>query len=531
MRSTDQRRRADAIARTFETGVAHHQAGRLEAAERAYSEVLRRVPEHAASLHMLGLLALQRRDAAAALVLFDRALAAGEGGAGIHLNRGSALRALARRAEALESYDLALSIDPRLVGAHVNRGNVLRDEGELDRAAAAYRVTLDLDPSAFAAVANLGFVLARQPGADAEALPVLERAAALASRLGVRGPDVANCMNAMGMIHRRAARLDDAISAFEAACEQDPEFAEAHFNLAGVLSDAGRHDEALPCLERSRNLAPGLAGLLPALALAFRRLGRRDDALEVYREWSEKEPENPVPAHMIRALSGGEPPATATEDYVRMEFDGFAATFDAVLRQKLDYRAPEVVAGAIEATLGPVTRRLDVADLGCGTGLCGPLLRARASRLVGVDISPKMVERAVERGYDELVVAEIVSYCDANRSAFDLLVAADVMVYLGDLVPLFTAARTSLRPGGWFAFTVERGREDAPGYALNVGGALRARRGVCSQDARGRRVLGDLVVRGDLAERAWVRGPRSRGRGACRVIAGCNLQNAASSCS
>ncbi len=419
---------------------------------------------------MQGLLALQRCEVDAAISLFDRALAAGERGAGIHLNRGSAFRALGRHADALASYDRALSIDPRLVGAHVNRGNVLRDEGALDESAAAYRAAIELDANSFAAVANLGFVLARRPGDGTEALRVLEQAIVLASRLGIRGPDVANCLNSVGASHRTAGRIEEAIAAFRGACDHDPKFAEAHFNLAGVLTDTGRYAEALPLLERTRSLAPDLVGLRSALALMYRRMGRREEALEVYRAWCEEEPENPIPAHMVRALSGGVPPATAAEEYVRMEFDSFAATFDVLLREKLDYRAPELVGAAVEATIGLGPRRLEVADLGCGTGLCSPFLRPRAARLVGVDLSPKMIERAAARGYDELVVAEISAYCGANPSAFDLLVAADVLVYMGDLFPVFTAARGSLRAGGHLVFTVERGQDAAPGYALNTGG-------------------------------------------------------------
>jgi predicted TPR repeat methyltransferase len=102
--------------------------------------------------------------------------------------------------------------------------------------------------------------------------------------------------------------------------------------------------------------------------------------------------------------------------------------------------------------------------------LCGPLLRALARRLIGVDLSPGMLARAAERGYDELVEADIAAYCRAHPAEFDLLVAADVLVYIGALPPVFAAARTSLRKGGHFAFTLERGDGDDLEYRLNAGG-------------------------------------------------------------
>jgi predicted TPR repeat methyltransferase len=103
---------------------------------------------------------------------------------------------------------------------------------------------------------------------------------------------------------------------------------------------------------------------------------------------------------------------------------------------------------------------LDVLDLGCGTGLCGPLLRPLARTLVGVDLSPKMLAKARERGgYDELVCAELAAYLAGQPQRFDVGVAADVFVYIGDLVDVFTGMCTVLRSGGLFGFSVEAGGE------------------------------------------------------------------------
>ncbi len=471
MRHPKHRSRTAQATRAFETGVAHHRAGHLDAAERAYVDVLELHPEHPGALNMRGLLSLQWGDAAVALERFDAALAAGADGGGIHLNRGNALRALQRRTEALASYDLALRIDPRMAGAHVNRGNVLRDEARLEEAADAYRSALTIDPNSFAAAANLSSLIARLPGLDeAAVLAAHDAAITLASQQGLRGPDLANCYNAVGVIHRRAGRLEQAITSLTAACDHDPEFADAHFNLARALTETARYQEALALLERTRKLDPDLAGLRETHAIMLRRLGRNADAADVYREWAEKDPRNPIPTHMLAALCGQEPPQTASEDYIRREFDGFAAKFDEVLQTQLEYRGPELIDAAVHAALGDGAHRLDVADLGCGTGLCGPHLRPLAARLVGIDLSPKMLELASARGYDELVVDEIAAYCRARPGEFDLLVASDVLVYVGNLDELFAAARKSLRVGGHLAFTVERSESLSCGYELNVGG-------------------------------------------------------------
>jgi predicted TPR repeat methyltransferase len=117
---------------------------------------------------------------------------------------------------------------------------------------------------------------------------------------------------------------------------------------------------------------------------------------------------------------------------------------------------------------------LDILDAGCGTGLLAPYLRPCARRLVGVDLSTRMLEKAAARGtYDELVAAELCAYLLSCPSAFDVVASSDTLVYFGELREVFAAARASLRPGGWLVFTLERApeAEEIPaGYRLHPDG-------------------------------------------------------------
>jgi predicted TPR repeat methyltransferase len=157
--------------------------------------------------------------------------------------------------------------------------------------------------------------------------------------------------------------------------------------------------------------------------------------------------------HLLAARLGWRT-AKAPAIYVRALFDDYAERFDQHLMVDLAYAAPNRVRSMIDPYLDSVMPT--VVDLGCGTGICGPLFRPLTERLIGVDLSPGMLEVAEKRKiYDALVEADIVVYLGRHRHAFDCCFAADVLVYLGDLRPLLMAAAIALRPGAYLAFTVE----------------------------------------------------------------------------
>jgi len=157
--------------------------------------------------------------------------------------------------------------------------------------------------------------------------------------------------------------------------------------------------------------------------------------------------------HLFRARLGLRP-TRASPHYVKALFDGYSEEFDRHLMIDLLYRAPNLLAGIV------AERRLPSApiilDLGCGTGICGPLFEPFADRLIGVDLSPKMLELAERKQcYDRLVEADVVDFLRQETGTIDLCLASDVLVYLGDLDELFAGVWQALRPCGLFAFTVE----------------------------------------------------------------------------
>jgi predicted TPR repeat methyltransferase len=178
-----------------------------------------------------------------------------------------------------------------------------------------------------------------------------------------------------------------------------------------------------------------------------------------------------VAQHLLAACTEQAVPARASDACVRTIFEGFAESFDHVL-EKLQYRAPALVAEAAADVMGPPEARLDILDAGCGTGLCAQHFKPYARRLVGVDLSLEMLKRAgMRRLYDELILGELTAFVGAVPAAWDHIVSADTLVYFGDLAPVMAATRLGLRPGGHLVFTLERTDESLPqGFKINPHG-------------------------------------------------------------
>lgn len=229
-----------------------------------------------------------------------------------------------------------------------------------------------------------------------------------------------------------------------------------------ALSKLKRVDEALKAWEIARKIAPNNAMLHNNIGFALYQLHRFDEARDSFATCLKVSPKDAVAAHMFASLSGNAAPDKASADYVKITFDAFADTFDAKLGN-LGYRAPQLLHQALQEYWGePDAHKRDIVDAGCGTGLCADFLKPYANKLVGVDLSPEMLKKAAKRHkYDRLEAAELVSWLFQAPASYDAIVAADVLVYFGDLGDFFAKSALSLRSGGWLAFTTESSADAA----------------------------------------------------------------------
>src|ERR1019366_6206417 len=197
-------------------------------------------------------------------------------------------------------------------------------------------------------------------------------------------------------------------------------------------------------------------------------LGYIDAASRVGRKQLELQPADPSVAYLLKAVAGDTSLERSTPEYVVAHFDGFAEGFDVQLVDTLGYEIPRNICSAVR-DLSIAGLLYDTLDAGCGTGLCGPFLRSMSRRLTGVDLSPRMLEQAQKKGvYDKLVCEELINFLRRSPQQFDMIVAADLMIYFGNLVPLFSGAATALRPGGLLACSTELWTGD--GYRVQPSG-------------------------------------------------------------
>ena len=240
--------------------------------------------------------------------------------------------------------------------------------------------------------------------------------------------------------------------------------ADRRYGYARSCFDSGDHEGAADVARAVLERAPGFAPAWSLLGEAEAALGNRDAAIDALRMALEIEPEDVLGASITLARLGALPQAAAlTNGYVRTLFDRYAGAFENHLTRALEYRAPAQIMDALDR-LAPGRRFASCLDLGCGTGLMGAAVRARATHLTGLDIAPAMVAKAGEKGiYDALVVGELTEYLtDATEAAHDLILAADVMVYIGDPARALAGAARALRPGGLFVFSVQSSTEEMP---------------------------------------------------------------------
>src|SRR6202163_4407772 len=229
--------------------------------------------------------------------------------------------------------------------------------------------------------------------------------------------------------------------------------ADRRFDFARDLQLKGDLVAAADLLLQATDLAPGFASAWFTLGKIREQLGERDAAIAAFRKAQGADPEDRHGASLRLMLLGAEKLSAMPPAYVRALFDQYAPKFETALVGDLGYRGPALLFKAVLAARLAVRKPAffkRAIDLGCGTGLAATAFASEVDHFIGIDLSPRMVERARATGhYAQLEVAEMVEGLRGRPDASaDLVLAADAVVYLSDIAPLGREVMRVLAPGG-----------------------------------------------------------------------------------
>ena len=309
---------------------------------------------------------------------------------------------------------MTLALVSNSAAAHSNHANMLKENGKLDDAVDSYRLALAIKP------------------------------------------DYAEAYGDLGNVFKEQGKLDKAIASYRQALALKPDYAKAYINLGVVFQEGGLFDEAADNYRRALAIKSDYVAAHFNLGALHMSLGQSDDALRSFRKAIAFKPDLAPAAHMIAVLEG-ETTQSAPHDFIKNLFNHYANNFENHLINKLEYAIPKVLFQKFTSLFADDWRRISHAlDLGCGTGLNGELFSRNVDCLSGVDLSDKMLGIASKKNvYNHLHLTDIVTFLNESNDLYDLFLATDVFIYVGELEMVFNAVRDRSLPGAYFAFSTE----------------------------------------------------------------------------
>ncbi|MCL7488684.1 MAG: tetratricopeptide repeat protein [Desulfobulbaceae bacterium] len=336
----------------------------------------------------------------------------------------------------------------------------LHQQGEISRAVTLYLQVLHHFPDVAAIHYNLG--LARfELEQFAGAIEAYNRAAEL-------NPVDSDIFYNLGLACKMARQYDQAEKAYLRALELADNERDILYNLGCCYQDAGAIEQACLVYERLLELAPDHVSGVNNLAYLQHLRKNFAQAKKLYARVLELDPHRRSAQHMLAALSGKVEQGPPRE-YIRELFDQYSENFEENLVKDLEYNTYCILRQAIDALPGKKSRYDHGLDIGCGTGLAGEAFHSICARLSGIDLSANMIGQSAEKNlYDELHCAEVIEFLGRTNHEYDLLIAADVVPYLGNLEPLFAAAAQSAAENAHFCLSSEK--TEKPGWNIRPTG-------------------------------------------------------------
>ncbi|PKO64243.1 MAG: hypothetical protein CVU22_25135 [Betaproteobacteria bacterium HGW-Betaproteobacteria-16] len=330
--------------------------------------------------------------------------------------------------------------------AHFFEANAHFEAGRLEDALGSFRAALSLAPGRPSILANLGITQVRLEQ-WAVAVDTLTQATQA-------DPSNRDAWLALAHAHEALQHWAPAVQALQKALPLGSPTAAIWLALARYQLRLERPAEALRGFEEALTLDATLAEAWSQRGSLLRDAGELAEAARSFQQALAHGGDDELNRFYLASVTKQPAPERPPLAYVEALFDEYADNFQTHLVENLNYQAHRtLLAPLVESG----ARFLRVLDLGCGTGLCGQLIRPQADSVDGVDVSGAMVVQARASGmYRQVVQGDLLPFLEASTEPADLVMAADVFIYVGALEAVFAAVRQRLAPGGCFAFSVER---------------------------------------------------------------------------
>ena len=407
-------------------------------------------PDTAEIYNILGVLNAQGKDLTASINWLKQAIQLNPIDAIYHNNLSCAYKQQGNMPDALAHAQQALRLAPNYAEAYNNLGSLYYSQGRIDDAIAACKKAIRLEPNYLEPHYNLANSLIKQDKVQ-EAIGHYETVLKLQ-------PRHASAKQNLAMAYLANKQLTKAKPLLEQAVADNPFHPELHAELAQIYLEIGDSAAAIAMYCKALKLSSQHhADWQHNLAILYLREQQPQQALLHFTNALAADPTNQTAMHMVQALSNANP-ANANAKYVSDLFDQYAEFYNQHVTEKLEYKVPQLLRQIVSKHLQHNTKALNILDVGCGTGLCSIYFRDLAAKMVGIDLSIAMLQQAhTLKAYDALCCGNVLQAIPgSNTNFFDLVIAADVLVYCGELAEIFANCRKALTNAGLFAFSVEK---------------------------------------------------------------------------
>lgn len=487
--------------------------GKFHEAIALLEEIIAKNPTSDA-FHQLGLCFAQIQDITKSITFLEKALELDSNNAVVHNHLGNVFKIMKQTDKAIQHYLQAIAITPDYAQAHSNLASLYALRKDYQHALKHYHSAVHAAPDFVLAHFNLGLLLLQNNQKEAASVQFqnvlslcpdhiesqfyraalaldcedLETAEFLFEQvLSVNEQDL-DTLNNLGVIalkrkqgqkaieyftkvltydinHQEARnnlaatfmhhdRFENALMHYDVLLKNDPNNIEYLYNMGVAQMALGHLNEAVLLFETLLEHDEKHFASLNNLAAIYNRLGDKTKAQSLLEKALASNPGDKSSQHMLNALKKTGSACPTSPEYATNLFNNYALYYDKHMQEQLHYRLPQEIQHLLSEL--PQHQFTKVLDLGCGTGLMGEMIKPYCKELTGVDIAEKMIQRASEKQvYDQLVTADLQTFLQNNNESFDLVIAADVLPYLGALDKVFSAITDHLTQSGYFIFTTE----------------------------------------------------------------------------